>query len=62
MADCQKCIVGQLYGGYEEGITELGIWDEDSKYGFEVPEWGPGEWKKYEELTQAWREILRERS
>lgn len=58
------CIIAQLYGEYEEGIDALNIYGKfrnrkpaDEWYGFDQDsETG------YGALTQAWKQVLRERA
>src|SRR5437773_866290 len=60
MARCDRCVLGQLAGGYEgaydDELQALGIGGSGAKYGFAV--WGNGSWDR---LTAWWRELLRER-
>jgi hypothetical protein len=50
------CTLGQLYGGYGEGIATLGIGSDAASYGFNA-----GGGVSHEELTIAWREEIARR-
>lgn len=57
IAHAGHCICGQLYGGYIEGLTALGVGSGPREYGFNAH----GQ-EAYDELTAAWRdEIARRR-
>lgn len=66
MQDPRCCTLGQLYGDYDTGATDLGIdrGDEDEDdfpaydLGFDTYY---GMASEYEELTEAWRELVRAR-
>lgn len=62
MADPEKCILGQLKGGYSRVLDEWGISSVDSTdgayYGFDVDNNYYDE--SYEELAYAWRRHIRE--
>lgn len=36
MANCYRCILGQLFGKYSEGVEELGVLS-GTHYGFDAP-------------------------
>lgn len=50
------CICGQLFGGYGEGVNELGVGSRAGEYGFNAL--GPS---AFEELNEAWREEIARR-
>jgi hypothetical protein len=57
---CQDCLLGQLFGSYQFGLSGLGLYQgkEMSSYGFNTNsdnEFG------YEELTEAWRDLIARR-
>lgn len=67
LGDCDVCVLGQLYGDYEEGAAKLfavaGNPEEASKRaGFNVPEWYGGRRPfTYSVLTDAWKIEIRNR-
>jgi hypothetical protein len=58
MSSCLTCILGQLYGDYTQGLSELGVWDAEA-YGFDTYGPDPTTSQRYQELTAAWQEALR---
>lgn len=55
MFDGDSCIIGQLYGGYETGLSKLAIKSERAMtYGFE-DQYGE---TTYDQLTAAWKAYL----
>jgi hypothetical protein len=52
LGSCSVCILGQVFGDYEDGTIELGIEDDPYKYGFNALNGGMAE------LTQAWKDAL----
>lgn len=55
MYDGQRCILGQLFGGYEKGLKALSISNEEaSEYGFE----DDADDVSYHDLTKAWKQHL----
>ena len=60
IVDTRKCVLGQLYGDYYDGMRSLGLWDNESMgngygYGFY-----PEDDVSYDELNVAWRELIEE--
>lgn len=52
VASCDVCVLGQLFGDYDDGLTELGIDNTEAKrYGFNTD----GDMSA---LTAAWKEAL----
>lgn len=52
LESCEVCVLGQIFGQYEDGLSELGIDSyEATGYGFSTN----GSWQ---ELTQAWKDAL----
>lgn len=52
VASCDVCVLGQLFGDYDDGLTELGIDNTEAKrYGFNTDGDMAG-------LTAAWKEAL----
>lgn len=60
MTNCYKCILGQLFGEYSEGVEELGALP-GSHYGFDAPPYlGSGITSKYfTELAELWRQAAK---
>ncbi len=63
MVWCGRCILGQLFGGYGNGLIELEIgWDMEKAvyYGFDVFDvrTQSEKSKKWNKLTQLWKEQL----
>jgi len=65
MANGARCIIGQLFGDYLDGINTLGLdffSEDDISHGFNLPPGGDGtapatEWRK---LTDLWIAEIRE--
>lgn len=60
--DC-KCVLGQLNGGdYYRGTRRIGLetWNDERTYGF-VPQTPIGQRRRWENLTDAWRRLIRSR-
>lgn len=53
LGSCGVCVLGQIFGEYSEGLSELGI-SVGSRYGFDLVG-GSG---SYLELTKAWKDAL----
>ena len=53
LGSCGVCVLGQIFGEYSEGLSELGI-NRGSRYGFDLVG-GSG---SYTELTNAWKDAL----
>ena len=59
-ASCSRCVLGQVFGRYAEGLRSLFNEDrirrypDDAPYGFDID----GEVGHYSVLTEAWREVL----
>lgn len=56
-----NCIVGQLEGGWSDGLESLGLTEEDSvRLGFDAPD---GPWMAYDldELTELWVNLINDR-
>lgn len=65
LADCQMCVLGQLYGDYDTGIDELGDID-GPRHGFDQPDFSEAlDFDSYHEvwasLNQLWRDEIRSR-
>lgn len=58
LSDSCNCIVGQLNDGHYRPYTFGVSWRSESRLGFDV---GPSSGDDYEELTEAWLEVLREK-
>ena len=50
MDECEKCILGQLFGNYERGLRVLGL-DDGQRFGLATS----GNWEK---LTNLWRRLV----
>lgn len=59
MADCELCILGQLYGSFTDGVNHLGI-VAGHLYGFDIPPMLPRDTANasYELLQQLWEAEL----
>jgi hypothetical protein len=57
LGDSTYCVLGQLYGDYHRGLSELEIPDSD-ELGFNLVVRRPWDWVK---LTKAWVGQIRER-
>ncbi len=60
LTSCTGCVVGQLFGHYEQGLACLGVWRRGHEYGFALPSFS-GELDSTEtwaELTEIWHEII----
>ncbi len=60
LASCPLCVMGQLFGHYEQGLARLAVWRRGHEYGFALPsfesEMSSSEaWVK---LTDIWRSIV----
>lgn len=51
LGSCSVCVLGQIFGDYEDGLSELGIGDDPYKYGFNAL-------GGMSTLTQAWKDAL----
>jgi hypothetical protein len=65
MSNGCRCVLGQLFGGYLEGVDALGpelpSISEDAAYGFDIPRPYPPYTLKpepYAKLDTAWREAI----
>jgi hypothetical protein len=65
LSSCERCVLGQLYGTWGDGLDELDLWDGDDEgaadsaaLGFSLYE---GEAGRYGELTDAWVAAIRDR-
>lgn len=57
LSDCYECILGQVFGHFNEGRRMIAEVDNDpGKYGFDCHPTG------YEFLTQIWKEALSQTS
>lgn len=59
MRHCFDCVIGQLFGDFDE-VTQLGpIWP--TEFGFDITgEDVQGTWRNWEALNAAWRDALTE--
>lgn len=66
MGDCEDCILGQMYGWYEDGLAMVGLSDDPDpwlagRFGLCLPsrsETTQETTSRYEVLTRAWREAI----
>jgi hypothetical protein len=59
ISDSCKCVTGQLFGDYDEGLKRLKLSDDEARhYGFED---NPSDLGGYYTLTQAWKDEVRRR-
>ena len=57
MSDGDRCVLGQLFGGYEYGCDRLGLYDDTpTRCGFNVT----GQ-KPWQPLQDEWKRIITER-
>lgn len=56
MASCSNCVVGQTFGGWTRGCEEMDIVGRSADYGFDT-----NSLSTYDELTDAWRELIERR-
>lgn len=57
MYSITRCVLGQVFGDWNEGLTALRINPEDAvKYGFDTPTPTPAQWLL---LQTAWGSLLR---
>lgn len=57
MYDGESCVIGQIYGGYDSGLSKLGLTDSLARsYGFEDDY--SNEPVTYSDLTSAWKAAL----
>jgi hypothetical protein len=57
MSQCHRCVLGQLDGDYDNGLTKRGLSERDAlRLGF--LRWPTGTWAR---LSQAWREAIKAR-
>jgi hypothetical protein len=55
LSDCSRCVLGQLAGDYDEGLTGLGLDYEDAMiFGFTTC-------LGFDVLTAAWAKVITER-
>ncbi len=52
-----RCVLGQVYGGYDDGVHELAIEGQARLYGFYT--WSqPGSPQEWRALQRCWRDVL----
>ena len=56
--DSLTCVLGQLYGLYDDGLDALHVWGRACELGFCA---SPGNRHRWGELTEAWRAEIRKR-
>ena len=57
MSDGERCVLGQLFGGYDYGCDRLGLYEDmPARFGFNVD--GQKPWQPVED---EWRRIITER-
>jgi hypothetical protein len=51
---CRQCVLGQVFGDYNDGVALLGLTHEDAqRLGFY--RWGR---QTFDRLTEAWRRVI----
>lgn len=60
LASCPLCVMGQLFGHYEQGLARLAVWRRGHEYGFALPsfESALSSSEAWAELTEMWRSII----
>jgi hypothetical protein len=53
------CILGQLFGGYLEGVYSLNIVQQEALYGFNIKPTEP--FSTFRQLQKLWQEAIEER-
>lgn len=63
LASCPLCVMGQLFGHYEQGLARLAVWRRGHEYGFALPSFESelGSAEAWAELTEMWRSITLKR-
>lgn len=57
LGDCNRCVLGHVFGDYESGLAELGLSEEEAiEYGFDVG--SARDHRSYSWLTKKWRKVL----
>ena len=60
--NCLDCVLGQLFGDFDEALAELDITEGDAKsMGFLLSEFRNFEEEDYPELTDIWRDLIKKR-
>jgi hypothetical protein len=55
LGSCKRCILGQLSGDYDDGLTDLGFSDMDAvSFGFNT-------YIGFDALTREWKRVITER-
>lgn len=66
MDECDRCIFGQLYGDFDDGLEAVGgdISSDPSDYGLDISyEEAGGDWNEaYERLADLWRAEVKART
>lgn len=58
LADCHTCVLGQVYGSFDSGLSALGLTYFDAEdYGFLLPA-NRDNTGHYGWLTRAWKRVL----
>jgi hypothetical protein len=57
LADSSRCVLGQVYGGYEQGCRRLWM-GEPYAFGFYEPGFFTANHFMYDQLTRAWIQEL----
>lgn len=57
------CVMGQLFGHYEQGLARLAVWRQGHEYGFALPSFESdlNSSEAWAELTDIWRSIVLKR-
>lgn len=60
LTSCTGCVMGQLFGHYEQGLACLGVWRRGHEYGFALPSFSSelDSTETWAELTEIWHEII----
>jgi hypothetical protein len=52
IASCRKCVLGQVYGDFSDGVRELALGSQFGQYGFSCGS------DTAEAINEAWREVI----
>lgn len=63
LASCPLCVMGQLFGHYEQGLARLAVWRRGHEYGFALPSFESelSSSEAWSELTEMWRSVILKR-
>lgn len=59
--NCERCVLGQVFGDYFAGSRELGIWENEEEYGFDrIQDLDYIEYmlQDYLDLREEWQRVI----